>query len=197
MTTEKRKKLLQQMKGMKVADAVEEKKPLIAPKGKKQYSMPVKNAAMELYLQGIEMRQIAEELALRFDEVDKIDYGTISGWARKLGWDELKGEVQYEIIQETKHRVKDYIGKQLGEIEEVRQEYLERMRDKEGTDIRGHEFAKLTEMQSKLQALDSDKQGVVEHIGECIEYALDESEMPMKIRQKFLLAYVSRLEDGA
>ena len=55
----------------------------------------------------------------------------------------------------------------------------------------------MTEMQSKLQALDSDKQGVVEHIGECIEYALDESEMPMKIRQKFLLAYVSRLEDGA
>ena len=25
---------------------------------------------------------------------------------------------------------------------------------------------------------------------------LDESEMPMKIRQKFLMAYVSRLEEG-
>tara|TARA_R100000353_G_scaffold18425_1_gene17007 strand:- start:458 stop:1039 length:582 start_codon:yes stop_codon:yes gene_type:complete len=193
MTTDRRKKLLQQMKGMRVADAVVDKKPI----KNKVYSMAVKNAAMELYLQGIDMRQIAEELALRFDEVKKIDQSTISGWARKLGWDELKGEVQYEINQETKHRVKDYIGKQLEEIEEVRQEYLERMREKEGTDIRGHEFAKLTEMQSKLQALDSGRQGVIEHISECIEYALDASEMPMGLRQKFLMAYVSRLEDGA
>ena len=192
MTSEKRKKLLQQMKGMSMADAVVEK----APKKKKQYGMAVKNAAMELYLQGIDLRQIAEELILRFDEVEKIDKNTISSWAKKNGWDEIKGEVQYEIIQETKHRVKDYIGKQLGEIEEVRQEYLDRMRTKEGTDIRGHEFAKLTEMQSKLQALNADREGVVEHISKCIEYALDESEMPMKIRQKFLMAYVSRLEEG-
>ena len=192
MTTDKRKKLLQQMKGMSMADAVVEK----APKKKKQYGMAVKNAAMELYLQGIDLRQIAEELILRFDEVEKIDKNTISSWAKKNGWDEIKGEVQYEIIQETKHRVKDYIGKQLGEIEEVRQEYLDRMRTKEGTDIRGHAFAKLTEMQSKLQALNADREGVVEHISKCIEYALDESEMPMKVRQKFLMAYVSRLEEG-
>ncbi len=192
MTSEKRKKLLQQMKGMSMADAVVEK----APKKKKQYGMAVKNAAMELYLQGIDLRQIAEELILRFDEVEKIDKNTISSWAKKNGWDEIKGEVQYEIIQETKHRVKDYIGKQLGEIEEVRQEYLDRMRTKEGTDIRGHEFAKLTEMQSKLQALNADREGVVEHISKCIEYALDESEMPMNVRQKFLMAYVSRLEEG-
>ena len=192
MTSEKRKKLLQQMKGMSMADAVVEK----APKKKKQYGMAVKNAAMELYLQGIDLRQIAEELILRFDEVEKIDKNTISSWAKKNGWDEIKGEVQYEIIQETKHRVKDYIGKQLGEIEEVRQEYLDRMRTKEGTDIRGHEFAKLTEMQSKLQALNADREGVVEHISKCIEYALDESELPMNVRQKFLMAYVSRLEEG-
>lgn len=191
MTSDKRKKLLQQMKGMSMADAVVEKKP-----DNKQYGMAIRNAAMELYLQGTDLRQITEELALRFDEVKKIDKNTISNWAKKNGWDEIKGEVQYEIVQETKHRVKDYIGKQLGEIEEVRQEYLDRMREKAGTDIRGHEFAKLTEMQSKLQALDSDREGVVEHISKCIEYALDESEMPMKIRQKFLMAYVSRLEDG-
>ena len=192
MTSEKRKKLLQQMKGMSMADAVVEKK----PEKKKQYGLAVKNAAMELYLQGTDMRQIAEELALRFDEVKKIDKNTISNWAKKNGWDEIKGEVQYEIIQETKHRVKDYIGKQLGEIEEVRQEYLDRMREKAGTDIRGHEFAKLTEMQSKLQALNADRESVVEHISKCIEYALDESEMPMQVRQKFLMAYVSRLEEG-
>ena len=192
MTSEKRKKLLQAMKGMKMADVVVEKK----PEKKKQYGLAVKNAAMELYLQGTDMRQIAEELALRFDEVKKIDQSTISNWARKLGWDEIKGEVQYEIVQETKHRVKDYIGKQLGEIEEVRQEYLDRMREKAGTDIRGHEFAKLTEMQSKLQALNADRESVVEHISKCIEYALDESEMPMQVRQRFLMAYVSRLEEG-
>tara|TARA_R100000808_G_scaffold2414_1_gene9653 strand:+ start:12638 stop:13219 length:582 start_codon:yes stop_codon:yes gene_type:complete len=192
MTTEKRKKLLQAMRGMSMADAVVEKK----PKKKGQYSLAVKNAAMELYLQGTDMRQIAEELALRFDEVSKIDQSTVSGWARKHGWDEIRGEVQYEIVQETKHRVKDYIGKQLGEIEEVRQEYLDRMRTKEGADIRGHEFAKLTEMQSKLQALNADRESVVEHISKCIEYALDESEMPMPFRQKFLMAYVSRLEEG-
>ena len=192
MTSEKRKKLLQQMKGMSMADAVVEKK----PEKKKQYGLAVKNAAMELYLQGTDLRQIAEELALRFDEVKKIDKNTISNWAKKNGWDEIKGEVQYEIIEETKHRVKDYIGKQLGEIEEVRQEYLDRMREKAGTDIRGHEFAKLTEMQSKLQALNADRESVVEHISKCIEYALDESEMPMQVRQKFLMAYVSRLEDG-
>jgi len=192
MTSEKRKKLLQAMKGMKMVDAVVEKK----PEKKKQYGLAVKNAAMELYLQGTDLRQITEELALRFDEVKKIDKNTISNWAKKLGWDELKGEVQYEINQETKHRVKDYIGKQLGEIEEVRQEYLDRMRDKQGTDIRGHEFAKLTEMQSKLQALNVDRESVVEHISSCIEYALDESEMPMQVRQRFLMAYVSRLEEG-
>jgi len=192
MTSEKRKKLLLAMKGMSMAEAVVEKK----PEKKKLYGMAVKNAAMELYLQGIDLRQIAEELALRFDEVKKIDKNTISNWAKKNGWDEIKGEVQYEIIEETKHRVKDYIGKQLGEIEEVRQEYLDRMRDKAGTDIRGHEFAKLTEMQSKLQALNADRESVVEHISKCIEYALDESEMPMQVRQKFLMAYVSRLEEG-
>ena len=192
MTSEKRKKLLQAMKGMKMVDAVVEKK----PKTRKQYGLAVKSAAMELYLQGTDMRQIAEELASRFEEVKKIDQSTISGWARKNGWDEIKGEVQYEIMQETKHRVKDYIGKQLGEIEEVRQEYLDRMRTKEGADIRGHEFAKLTEMQSKLQALNADRDSVVEHISKCIEYALDESEMPMQYRQKFLMAYVSRLEEG-
>ena len=192
MTSDKRKKLLQAMKGMSMAEAVVEKK----PEKKKQYGLVVKNAAMELYLQGTDLRQIAEELALRFDEVRKIDKNTISNWAKKNGWDEIKGEVQYEIVQETKHRVKDYIGKQLGEIEEVRQEYLDRMREKQGTDIRGHEFAKLTEMQSKLQALNADRESVVEHISKCIEYALDESEMPMQIRQKFLMAYVSRLEEG-
>ena len=192
MTSEKRQKLLRAMKGMQMGDAVVEKK----PSKRKQYSLVVKNAAMELYLQGTDMRQIAEELALRYDEVRKIDQSTISGWARKHGWDEIKGEVQYEIAQETKHRVKDYIGKQLGEIEEVRQEYLERMRDKEGADIRGHEFAKLTEMQNKLQALNADRDSVVEHISKCIEYALDESEMPMNVRQRFLSAYVQRLEEG-
>ena len=192
MPSEKRQKLLRAMKGMQMGDAVVEKK----PSKRKQYSLVVKNAAMELYLQGTDMRQIAEELALRYDEVKKIDQSTISGWARKHGWDEIKGEVQYEIVQETKHRVKDYIGKQLGEIEEVRQEYLDRMRTKEGTDIRGHEFAKLTEMQSKLQAIDADREGVVEHISRCIEYALDESEMPMSVRQRFLSAYVQRLEEG-
>ena len=192
MTSEKRQKLLRAMKGMQMGDAVVEKK----PSKRKQYSLVVKNAAMELYLQGTDMRQIAEELALRYDEVKKIDQSTISGWARKHGWDEIKGEVQYEIIQETKHRVKDYIGKQLGEIEEVRQEYLDRMRDKEGADIRGHEFAKLTEMQNKLQALNADRESVVEHISKCIEYALDEREMPMTSRQRFLSAYVQRLEEG-
>lgn len=191
MTSEKRKKLLRAMKGMSMAEAVVEKKP-----ENKQYGMAIRNAAMELYLQGTDLRQITEELALRFDEVNKIDKNTISNWAKKNGWDEIKGEVQYEIIQETKHRVKDYIGKQLGEIEEVRQEYLDRMREKQGTDIRGHEFAKLTEMQGKLQVLNVDRDSVVEHISKCIEYALDESEMPMKIRHKFLLAYVSRLEEG-
>ena len=85
MTSEKRKKLLQQMKGMSMADAVVEK----APKKKKQYGMAVKNAAMELYLQGIDLRQIAEELILRFDEVEKIDKNTISSWAKKNGWDEI------------------------------------------------------------------------------------------------------------
>ena len=192
MTSEKRQKLLRAMRGMQMGDAVVEKKPV----KRKQYSLVVKNAAMELYLQGTDMRQIAEELALRYDEVRKIDQSTISGWVKKHGWNEIKGEVQYEIIQETKHRVKDYIGKQLGEIEEVRQEYLERMRDKEGADIRGHEFAKLTEMQNKLQALNADRDSVVEHISKCIEYALDESEMPMNVRQRFLSSYVQRLEEG-
>ena len=192
MPSEKRQKVLRAMKGMQMGDAVVEKK----PSKRKQYSLVVKNAAMELYLQGTDMRQIAEELALRYDEVKKIDQSTISGWARKHGWDEIKGEGQYELVQETKHRGKDYIGKQLGEIEEVRQEYLDRMRDKAGADIRGHEFAKLTEMQSKLQAIDADREGVVEHISRCIEYALDESEMPMSVRQRFLSAYVQRLEEG-
>ena len=159
-----------------------------------QYTESDKQEAFGMYLKGFSYADIAREMNSRYGYT--IHYRTLQDWSLKQGWSEQRKEVEFDLIDQVKRSAVTNMKGRMEEVEMVRQQFLERIRSGE-IELRGHEFAKLTEMQSKLQALDSDRQGVVEHISECIEYALDESEMPMKIRQKFLMAYVSRLEDGA
>ena len=144
-------------------------------------------------MKGFSYSEIARKLNGRYGY--NIHYRTLQDWSMKQGWGEQRQEVEFDLIEQVKRSAVTDMKERMGEVEMVRQQFLDKIRAGE-TELRGHEFAKLTEMQSKLQALDSGRQGVIEHISECIEYALDESEMPMKVRQKFLMAYVSRLEEG-
>ena len=161
-----------------------------------KYKLKHKEEGLKLYLEGNSFTDVATIMQERHKFVPPLSKDTIRNWSDAMGWQELMSDVKEEVREAVKEQAVTKHVNRLEEIEEVRGAFLERMREKSGVDIRGHEFAKLTEMQSKLQALNADREDVVEHISKCIEYALDESEMPMKIRQKFLMAYVSRLEDG-
>jgi hypothetical protein len=85
----------------------------------------------------------------------------------------------------------------LEQVEEVRSAFLERMREKSGADIRGHEFAKLTEMAERMSLRENEKQELVEHINECISQALEEVQMDEGLKQRFLLRYIEKLRDTA
>ena len=114
-----------------------------------------------------------------------------------MGWQELMQDVKHEVREAVKERVIEKSVSRLGQVEEVREEFLERMRDKKGADIRGHEFAKLTEMAEKMSLRENEKQELVEHINECISQALEEVEMDEGLKQRFLLRYIEKLRDAA
>ena len=81
----------------------------------------------------------------------------------------------------------------IGEVEEVRQEFLERMRNKHGADIRAHEFATLTKMQEQWVENEKEKEELIEHVTVCINKALYETIEDNMLRQNFLLRYIKLL----
>ena len=152
---------------------------------------------MRLYLEGNSFQDVATILQERNKFVPPLNKSTIRSWSDSMGWQELMQDVKHEVREVVKEQVVKNQVSRLEQVEEVRGAFLDRMREKSGADIRGHEFAKLTEMAEKMSLRENEKQELVEHINECISRALEEVEMDEGLKQRFLLRYIEKLRNAA
>ena len=152
---------------------------------------------MRLYLEGNSFQDVATILQERNKFVPPLNKTTIRSWSDSMGWQELMQDVKHEVREVVKEQVVKNQVSRLEQVEEVRGAFLDRMREKSGADIRGHEFAKLTEMAEKMSLKENEKQELVEHINECISQALEEVEMDEGLKQRFLLRYIEKLRNAA
>ena len=155
-----------------------------------KYSISDKQEAFGLYLNGMGHREVSEELNNRYSW--GISMRTIQKWSEKMGWPEQLKQVELDLAEEVKKTVVRDMGARMAEVEEVRQEFLERLR-KGGAEIRGHEFAKLTDMLNQMSDLQGEKDELVNHINVCIQKALEETDIPRAKKQHFLRKYVALL----
>tara|TARA_R100000458_G_C8240051_1_gene219378 strand:+ start:56 stop:571 length:516 start_codon:yes stop_codon:yes gene_type:complete len=154
------------------------------------YSLADKQEAFGMYLNGMTFRAIAEELNNRYDW--NLSMRTVQKWAAKMGWKEELREVEHELAEEVKKTVVKDIGSRMAEVEEVRQEFLGRLRQG-NAEIRGHEFAKMTEMLNQMGDIQKEKDDLVAHINECIQNALEQTDIPRVKKQHFLRTYIALL----
>ena len=152
---------------------------------------------MQLYLEGNSFQDVATILQERNKFVPPLNKTTIRSWSDSMGWQELMSDVKHEVREVVKEQVVKNQVSRLEQVEEVRGAFLDRMREKSGADIRGHEFAKLTEMAEKMSLRENEKQELVEHINDCISQALEEVEMDEGLKQRFLLRYIEKLRNAA
>tara|TARA_R110000824_G_scaffold381842_1_gene574850 strand:- start:228 stop:758 length:531 start_codon:yes stop_codon:yes gene_type:complete len=162
-----------------------------------KYKLKHKEGAMKLYLEGNSFQDVATILQERHKFVPPLNKSTVRQWSDNMGWQELKSDVQHEVREAVKEQAVQKHVNRLDEVEEVRGAFLDRMREKSGVDIRGHEFAKLTEMAEKMSLRENEKQELVEHINECITQALEEVQMDENVKQQFLLRYIEKLRNAA
>jgi hypothetical protein len=156
----------------------------------KSYTTEDRQEAMGLYLRGFANTEIAKKMNKRYKY--SMDASTVKRWAEKGGWDEYRNQVEIDLIEHTKKTVVNDMAKNMHELEEVRQEFLKSLREGR-SEVRGHEFVKMTEMLGKLQDVESEKQDMVTHINKCINEALDDMEFDRRVKQKFLRSYIARL----
>ena len=154
------------------------------------YSLAAKQEAIGLYLNGMSYRAIAEELNKRYDW--GLSMRSVQKWAAMMGWKEQLTEVEHDLAEEVKRTVVKDVGARMAEIEEVRQEFLGRLRQGDA-EIRGHEFAKMTEMLNNMGDVQKEKDELVNHINECIQKALNETDIPRAKKQHFLRTYIALL----
>jgi uncharacterized protein YjcR len=154
------------------------------------YSLADKQEAFGMFLNGMSYRVIAEELNKRYDW--NLSMRTIQKWSAKMGWKEELKSVEHELAEEVKKTVVKDVGARMAEVEEVRQEFLGRLRQG-NAEIRGHEFAKMTEMLNQMGDIQKEKDELVAHINDCINKALDETELPRAKKQHFLRTYIALL----
>ena len=162
-----------------------------------KYKLKHKEEGLKLYLEGNSFRDVATIMQERHKFVPPLDKNVIRRWSDAMGWQELMQDVKHEVREVVKGQVvKDRVSR-LEQVEEVRGAFLERMREKSGVDIRGHEFAKLTEMAEKMSLRENEKQELVETINECISQALEEVKMDENVKQQFLLRYIEKLRNAS
>jgi len=154
------------------------------------YSLADKQEAFGMYLNGMSFRAIAEELNKRYDW--NLSMRTIQKWSAKMGWKEELKSVEHELAEEVKKTVVKDVGARMAEVEEVRQEFLGRLRQG-NAEIRGHEFAKMTEMLNNMGDLQKEKDDLVSHINDCIQKALEETDISRAKKQHFLRTYIALL----
>jgi len=116
-----------------------------------KYSISDKQEAFGLYINGLSHREISEKLNERYDW--GISMRTIQKWSEKMGWPEQLKQVELDLAEEVKKTVVRDMGARMAEVEEVRQEFLGRLR-LGNAEIRGHEFAKLTDMLNSMSDFD-------------------------------------------
>ena len=162
-----------------------------------KYKLKHKEEGLRLYLEGNSFQDVATILQERNKFVPPLSKSTVRKWSDSMGWQELMSDVKHEVREVVKEQVVKRHVDRLEQVEEVRGAFLERMREKEGADIRGHEFAKLTEMAERMSLRENEKQELVEHINECISQALEEVQMDEGLKQRFLLRYIEKLRNTA
>ena len=164
-------------------------------KGKmnRKYTLGERQGAFSLYLKGMNTREVAREMNKQHSFDPPMAHTTVDRWIKKYGWDEERSTLEHEVMAETMADAKLDMKNMIGEVEEVRQEFLERMRNKSGADIRGHEFATLTKMQEQWVENEKEKEELIDHVTECIKRALDDTVEDNTLRQNFLLRYIKLL----
>ena len=159
----------------------------------RKYTLGDRQGAFRLYLKGMNTRAIAKEMTKSGSLDPPMAHQTIEAWGKKYGWDEERSGLEHEVMSETLADAKLDMKNMIGEVEEVRQEFLDRMRGKSGADIRAHEFATLTKMQEQWVENEKEKEGLIDHVTECIKLALDGTIEDNTLRQNFLLRYIKLL----
>ena len=162
-----------------------------------KYKLKHKEEGLKLYLEGNSFTDVATIMQERHKFVPPLSKDTIRNWSDAMGWQELMSDVKEEVREAVKEQAVTKHVNRLEEIEEVRGAFLDRMREKSGVDIRGHEFAKLTEMAEKMSLRENEKQEVVETINDCISQALEEVQMDENVKQQFLLRYIEKLRNAS
>ena len=164
-------------------------------KGKlnRKYTLGDRQGAFKLYLKGMNTREVAKEINKHGSFDPPMAHTTVDRWVRKYGWDEERSTLEHEVMTETMEDAKLDMKNMIGEVEEVRQEFLDRMRGKSGADIRAHEFATLTKMQEQWAENEKEKEHLIDHVTECIKTALDDTIQDNTLRQNFLLRYIKLL----
>ena len=148
----------------------------------RKYTLAERQSAFRLYLKGMNTRDVAKEMNKGGSFEPPMAHTTVDRWIKKYGWDEERSDLEHEFMKNM-----------IGEVEEVRQEFLDRMRNKSGADIRGHEFATLTKMQEQWAENEKEKEHLIDHVTECIKTALDDTIQDNTLRQNFLLRYIKLL----
>ena len=159
----------------------------------RKYTLADRQAAFRLYLKGFNTRDVAKELNKEGSFDPPMAHTTVDRWVKKYGWDEERSTLEHEVMTETMADAKLAMNNMIGEVEEVRQEFLDRMRNKHGADIRAHEFATLTKMQEQWVENEKEKEELINHVTECIKKALDDTIEDNMLRQNFLLRYIKLL----
>jgi len=162
-----------------------------------KYKLKHKEEGLKLYLEGNSFSDVATILQERNKFVPPVNKSTVRAWSDAMGWQDLMSDVKHEVREVVKEQaVKNQVSR-LEQVEEVRGAFLDRMREKSGVDIRGHEFAKLTEMAEKMSLRENEKQELVETINDCISQALEEVKMDENVKQQFLLRYIEKLRNAS
>ena len=159
----------------------------------RKYTLGERQGAFRLYLKGMNTRDVAKEMNKQGSFDPPMAHTTVDRWVKKYGWNEERSDLEHEVMTETLADAKLDMKNMIGEVEEVRQEFLDRMRSKSGADIRGHEFATLTKMQEQWVENEKEKEGLIDHVTECIKKALDDTIEDNTLRQNFLLRYIKLL----
>jgi hypothetical protein len=159
----------------------------------RKYTLGERQGAFRLYLKGMNTRDVAKEMNKQGSFDPPMAHTTVDRWSKKYGWNEERSGLEHEVMTETLADAKLDMKNMIGEVEEVRQEFLDRMRNKSGADIRGHEFATLTKMQEQWVENEKEKEGLIDHVTECIKKALDDTIEDNTLRQNFLLRYIKLL----
>ena len=159
----------------------------------RKYTLGERQGAFRLYLKGMNTREVAKEMNREGSFDPPMAHTTVDRWIKKYGWDEERSTLEHEVMTETMADAKLDMKNMIGEVEEVRQEFLDRMRGKSGADIRAHEFATLTKMQEQWVENEKEKEELIVHVTECIKKALDDTIEDNMLRQNFLLRYIKLL----